>query len=138
MNGTNGIWASVCAEGAAMGHTSSCSTVVHLARLGNKRVLQKFNCQYLRQAAINATRLTTGREPHAKQLIYGKRALDLVLEKGNDKFDVAAFFGEEMPMRICTVSSITIHDLYAADKLLRPRRTVHRRNGIKNVGSHVG
>ena len=105
MNGTNGIWASVCAEGATMGHTSSCSTVVHLARLGNKRVLQKFNCQYLRQAAINVTRLTTGREPHAKQLIYGKRALDLVLEKGNDKFDVAAFFGEEMPMRICTVSS---------------------------------
>ena len=105
MNGTNGIWASVCTEGAAMGHTSSCNTIVHLARLGNKRVLQKYNCQYLRQAAINVTRLTTGREPHAKQLIYGKRALDLVLERGNDKFDMAAFFGEEMPMRICTVSS---------------------------------
>ena len=88
MNGTNGIWASVCTEGASMGYASSCNMIVHLTRLSNKRVLQKYNRQYLRQEAINVTRLTTGREPHPKQLIYGKRALDLVLEKGNDKFDI--------------------------------------------------
>ena len=88
-----------------MGHASSCNTIVNLARLGNKKVLQEYNCQYLRKAAINVTKVTTGHDPHIKQPIYGERALDLVLEVGNDNFDLAGFFGEEAPMRICTVSS---------------------------------
>ena len=60
MNGANGIWASVCLEGAVMGNAASCVTLMNLVRLGNKKVLKRYNCQYLRKAAINVTRITTG------------------------------------------------------------------------------
>jgi len=39
-NGANGIWAGICEEGAAMGHASSCLTLMNLIRLGNTKVLK--------------------------------------------------------------------------------------------------
>ena len=105
MDGANGIWASVCIEGAAMGNASSCVTILNLLRLGNKKVLKKYNCQYLRKAAINVTKLTTGILPHEKQPIYGTRALDFVYDVNPEDFDLADFFGEEAPVRITTMAS---------------------------------
>ena len=49
MDGANGLWSSICIEGAAMGNASSCVTMLHLLRLGNKKILKKYNCQYLRK-----------------------------------------------------------------------------------------
>ena len=37
-NGANGIWCGLCMEGAAMGHASSCVTIMNLIRLGNEKV----------------------------------------------------------------------------------------------------
>ena len=92
MNGGDGVWASVYTEGAAIGHACSCLIVMNLIRLGNTKVLKKYNCQYFRKAAINVTRITTGYDPPTKQPIYGERALDFVFDVGIDKFDLAEFF----------------------------------------------
>jgi hypothetical protein len=46
-----------------MGNAASCVTLMNLIRLGNKKVLKKYNCTYLRKAAINVTRITTGIDP---------------------------------------------------------------------------
>lgn len=105
MSGATGIWASVCTEGAAMGNASSCVTLMNLIRLGNKKVLKKFNCSYLRQAAINVTKITTGMEPHIKQPVYGGRALDFVFDLNPEEFDLSDFFGEHPPVRITTLAS---------------------------------
>ena len=108
MNGADGIWAGVCEEGASVGHASSTVTIMNLVRMGNKKVLEKYNCHYLRQAAVNITEITTGRPPHYRELIYGERALDLWLPGQEDsvrEFDLAKFFGEEAPNRITDVSS---------------------------------
>ena len=111
--GADGIWASVAEEGAAMGHACSSITLMNLVRMGNKIVQQKYNCTYLRTAAINITRLTTGMPPPPKQVIYGERALDLAFGFGGiaggvmkeTEFDMAEFFGEERPIRISTLAS---------------------------------
>ena len=108
MNGGDGVWASVCTEGAAVGHACSCLTVMNLIRMGNTKVLNMYNCQYFRKAAINVTRITTGYDPPIKQPIYGERALDFVFDMGNDKFNLAEFFGEETPMRISTLATPTM------------------------------
>ena len=108
MNGGDGVWASVCTEGAAIGHACSCLTVMNLIRLGNTKVLKKYNCQYFRKAAINVTRITTGYDPPTKQPIYGERALDFVFDMGIDKFDLAEFFEEETPVRISTLATPTM------------------------------
>ncbi|KAJ8051178.1 hypothetical protein HOLleu_04643 [Holothuria leucospilota] len=105
MDGADGIWASVCAEGAAMGNAPSCVTLLNLIRLGNKKVLKKFNCTYLRKAAINVTKITTGQEPHIKQPIFGARAIDFVFDLTPEEFDLASFFGEKAPVRITTMAS---------------------------------
>ena len=113
INGANGVWASLCEEGAAIGHACSAITLMNLIRMGNKKVLKKYNCVYLRTAAINITKITTGREPHPNQIVYGERAFDLSFDLGgigggrlaDGEFDMAAFFGEERPIRITTVSS---------------------------------
>ena len=113
MSGADGIWASVAEEGAAVGHACSTVTLINLIRMGNKIVQQKYNCTYLRTAAMNITRLTTGMPPAPKQVIYGERALDLAFGFGgiaggtmNDKeFDMAEFFGEERPIRLSTLAS---------------------------------
>lgn len=80
---------------------------------GNRKVLKKYNCTYLRQAAINVTMHTTGSPPHPKQPVYGARALDAVFgfggisggAGGEFEFDIAKFFGVEPPIRINTLAS---------------------------------
>ena len=113
INGANGIWASVCEEGAALGHACSTVTLMNLVRMGNKKVLKRYNCPALRDAASSVTKITTGLPPHPKQVIYGDRALDLAFDFGSiaggtvgeTDFDLAAFFGVEAPVRISTLSS---------------------------------
>ena len=113
INGANGVWASLCEEGAAMGHACSTITLMNLIRMGNKKVLKMYNCTYLRTAARNITQITTGRDPHQQQVVYGDRALDLSFDFGgigggrlaDGEFDLAAFFGEERPIRISTLAS---------------------------------
>jgi len=109
MNGADGIWAGVCEEGASVGHASSTVTIMNMVRMGNTKVLGKYNCQYLRQAAINVTQITTGKPPHYREPVYGERALDLWLPGQEDsvrEFDLAKFFGEEAPNRISDVWSV--------------------------------
>ena len=111
-NGASGVWASICEEGAAVGHASSSITLMNLVRLGNKIVQERYNCTELRRAAAEITKVTTGKAPHPKQVLYGERALDMVFELGsmgqggNGQFDVAAFFGEEPPRRMSTLASL--------------------------------
>ena len=75
INGANGVWASLCEEGAAMGHACSAITLMNLIRMGNKKVLKMYNCTYLRTAAINITKITTGREPHPKQIVVWRASI---------------------------------------------------------------
>lgn len=104
--GSNGIWASVCNEGAAMGHASSTVVLTNLIRLGNKKILKKYNCTRLRKAAIEVTKLTTTQPPHPKQVVYGSRALDLVFGFiGVGDFNLGEFFGERTTKRITTLAS---------------------------------
>ncbi|PFX23437.1 uncharacterized protein LOC111332930 [Stylophora pistillata] len=113
VNGANGIWASLCEEGAALGHACSTITLMNLVRMGNGKVLKRYNCNKLRDAASNVTEITTGLPPHPKQVIYGDRALDLAFDFGSiaggtvgeTDFDLAEFFGEDAPVRISTLAS---------------------------------
>ena len=105
MCGADGVWASTIIEGAAMGAASSTITLMNLIRLGNTKVLQEYNCQYLRQCAVNVTRITTGEDPYIKQPIYGERALDFIFDLNPDEFDMAEFFGEKPNARITTLAS---------------------------------
>ena len=105
--GADGVWASLCEEGAALGHACSTVTMMNLIRMGNEKVQQKYNCKHLRTAAYKITKLTTGKEPHPKQPIYGARACDLVFGfLGIGDFDVADFFGVEAPIRITTLATV--------------------------------
>lgn len=104
--GADGVWASLCEEGAAMGHASSTVTLVNLIRLGNKKVLEKYNCTEVRKAAIRVTEITTGKPPHPKQVVYGERALDLVFGFiGVGDFNLGDFFGEKTVNRITTLAT---------------------------------
>ena len=105
MNGCDGTWGSICTEGAALGNASTCVTMMNLIRLGNKKVLKKFNCTYLRKAAINVTKITTGEGPHLNQPVFGERSLDVVYNLTKEDFDLADFFGEEAPLRITPLAS---------------------------------
>ena len=113
VNGANGIWASVCEEGAALGHACSTVTLMNLVRMGNTKVLKRYNCTRLREVASNVTKITTGMPPHPTQVIYGARALDMAFDFGNiaggkvgeTDFNLAEFFGEEAPVRISSLSS---------------------------------
>ena len=75
--GADGVWASLCEEGAAVGHACSSVTLMNLVRLGNKKVLETYSCKEVRKAAIAVTKFTTGKPPHPRQVVYGERALDL-------------------------------------------------------------
>ena len=104
--GADGVWASLCEEGAAMGHASSSVVLMNLVRLGNKRVLETYNCKEFRKAAIEVTRITTGKAPHPKQVVYGERALDLVFGFiGVGDFNLGDFFGEKTVNRITTLAT---------------------------------
>ena len=104
--GADGVWAGLCDEGAAMGHASSTITLLNLIRMGNTKVLEKYNCTNVRKAAIEVTKLTTGKPPHPKQVVYGERALDLVFGFiGVGKFNLGDFFGEPTVNRITTLAS---------------------------------
>ena len=105
--GADGVWASICEEGAAVGHASSSVTMMNLVRMGNTKILKKYNCTYLRKAAIAVTKITTGVLPHPKQVVYGGRAVDLVFGfLGVGDFDMAEFFGEETTNRITTLATV--------------------------------
>ena len=57
-SGSDGVWASLCEEGGAMGHACSSVTLINLVRFGNKKVLQKYNCTKVRNAAKKITQIT--------------------------------------------------------------------------------
>jgi hypothetical protein len=104
--GADGVWASLCEEGAALGHACSSVTMMNLVRMGNTKVQKKYKCTELRKAAMAVTQITTGLPPHPKQPVYGKRAVDLVFGfLGVGDFDLAAFFGEPAPIRITTLAT---------------------------------
>ena len=104
--GADGVWASLCEEGAAMGHACSSVTMMNLIRLGNTKILEKYNCLQLRNAAKEVTRITTGKPPHPKQVLYGERATDLVFGfLGVGDFDLAEFFGVETPNRMTSLAT---------------------------------
>ena len=111
VNGATGIWASLCEEGAAMGHASSTITLMNMIRMGNRKVLEQYKgCVKLREAAQNVTMITTGLPPHPKQPVYGERALDMVFGMPNfapDKKEpsMAEFFGEKPVIRVTTLAS---------------------------------
>ena len=110
---------------------------MNLVRLGNKNVLQQYNCTYLRKAAQEITTITTGLDSGHRQVVYGERALDLVFGMPNfllnkNEFDLAEFFGEEPPLRMTTLASPQM----IAEKLRRvfgedPQFTEERGNRMK-------
>lgn len=151
INGATGIWASLCEEGAAVGHACSTITLMNMIRMGNKRVLKQYNCTELRRAAQNITKLTTGNDPHPKQPIYGERALDVVFNMGGmggmestgskgismpEQRDgcMAEFFGEKPVARITTLSTPQmivdrLKDMFGED----PQFTVERAQEMLKV-----
>ena len=105
-SGADGVWAGLCMEGAAMGHACSTVTMMNLVRMGNQKILEKYDCTELRDAAIQVTKLTTGKKPDPKQCVYGERAADLVFGfLGIGNFDLAKFFGIETPNRITSLAT---------------------------------
>ena len=107
-NGANGVWASLCEEGAAVGHASSTVTTMNLVRLGNTKVLERYNVVEMREAAREVTKITTTHYPHARQVLYGNRALDMVFGFPVHvvrSFDLAKFFGVKPVNRINTLAS---------------------------------
>lgn len=104
--GSDGVWASLCNEGAAMGHASSTVTLTNLIRLGNSKVLKQYYCENFRKAAIEVTALTTTKPPHPKQCVYGGRALDLVFGfLGVGDFNLGEFFNERTENRMTTLAT---------------------------------
>ena len=107
-NGANGVWCSICDEGAAVGHASSVVTAMNLVRFGNTKILKRYDCAQMRQAAREVTRITTGKYPHPRQVLYGDRALDMVFGfpvQVVRSFDLATFFGVTPVNRISTLAS---------------------------------
>merc|ERR1712002_1008264 len=98
-------------EGAAMGHADTCTALLNLIRLGNTKVQEAYNCQFLRKAATKTTKITTGLKPAPRQPIYGPRALDLVFgflfsdptQQGG--FNLAEFFGMKQEVRISNMAN---------------------------------
>ena len=110
-SGANGIWAGICEEGAAMGHASSCLTIMNLIRLGNTKVLEKYNCKALRDCAIRLTEIVTGELPPPKTVVIGERAMDRVFgfpqfdPEVMEGFNLQEFFGAEETIRITTMAN---------------------------------
>ena len=85
--------------------------LTNLARLGNIRVQKDCNSQKMRIAAIEITRLCTGRDPPPRTELYGARALDAVLGSNCVTSDmwsdisVASLLGVDPPVRVTTMTS---------------------------------
>ncbi|GBG33169.1 Hypothetical Protein FCC1311_093932 [Hondaea fermentalgiana] len=110
--GATGVWCGIPDEGAAVGHACSCVLLTNLARLGNTRVLERYNFPALREAAIEITRLITDEPPHPRTEVYGARALDVIFEginTANDplakNFDVNTLFQVPVQTRISTMAT---------------------------------
>ena len=108
--GATGIWCAIPEEGAALGHASSCMTIMNLIRLGNWKVQLKYKCTELRKAAAAITEIVSGKPVQPKQPVYGARAVDQVFGLGGmggdgSGFDIAEFFGIEKTKRITTLAS---------------------------------
>jgi len=153
--GANGIWTGMPNEGAAMGAAGSTVTILNLIRLGNTKVQERWNCSYMREAAINITRLSTGKDPHPKQPVYGARSLDLVFGLGDasvTKFNFADFVGLKNEVRITTLASAEmiltkLKDCFGEDEqftlqlasVMKEKLLENLRNGRKEeANSHVG
>ena len=65
-SGADGVWASLCEEGGAMGHACSSVTFMNLMRVVNKKVLQKYNCTNVRNATKKITQIPTAGEIHVR------------------------------------------------------------------------
>ena len=63
-SGAGGVWASLCEESGAMNHACSSVTLMNLVHLGNKKVLQKYNCTNVRNAAKKITQIPIAGELH--------------------------------------------------------------------------
>ena len=119
--GGDGIWSSICEEGAAMGHACSAVTLANLARLGNKDVVTRYSTKHLASAARVVMLAVTNKPVAARQLVYGPKAVEAVLRfsgigggtrdptldfDGNavideiDHFTLAEFLGVEDPRPI--------------------------------------
>jgi len=110
--GCDGMWAGICEEGAYVGAASSCVAITNLIRLGNKKVLKKFNCKMLRDAAINVTKITTGVPPLGRQVVYGSRAIEFVVNLNDEEFDMAGFYGEKRVVRMSTLATAEMVQLH--------------------------
>ena len=147
-SGSDGMWAGVCDEGGAVGHCPTTTAMLNLIRHGNTKIQEKYpNFEKNgRNAAIQVTKLTTGYDPHPKQIIYGERATDLVFGSlGVGDFDVAKFFGYTAPNRITTIATneMIVQQLkdYFGDneqftnklaQQMRLQMVEDLRNGVKN------
>ena len=111
INGADGIWASLTNIGAAYGHASSTITLMNLIRLGNEKVMERYNGKALRHAANRVQEITTGKPAPEMQAVFGSKVLDAVFDwngiaggyvKG--EMDLAEFFDEPPNIRISTTA----------------------------------
>ncbi|XP_033106326.1 uncharacterized protein LOC117108423 [Anneissia japonica] len=126
-SGATGMWAGLCIEGASLGHADTCTAILNLIRLGNKAVQKQYNCNYLRDAAINVTKAVTGGvKPNPKQPVYGDRATDMVYgfifsdPTAQDGFDMAEFLGVKSEVRITNMANdemilLKLEDVFGED-----------------------
>lgn len=104
--GCTGIWCAVCEEGGGIGHASSITTLVNLARLGNEKVLKKYNLGEIHMAAIKVTKIATGQLPFPRTEVFGARALDQLFPAGggmgerDDQKGLADYIGSKEVPRI--------------------------------------
>ncbi len=110
-NGATGIWCGVSREGAAVGHCCSAVTLANLHRLGNEHVARTYNLPAVRAAAVEVTRITTGRDPPDHEEVYGARAMDVVFDDSGgmggatQQLEVAAAMGATVRNRVTMFTS---------------------------------
>ncbi len=127
--GANGVWACICEEGVGVGHASLIVTIMNLMRMGNEKIKSAYNCRYLRDAAINITKITTGRKPYPKHIVYGDHALDMTVDflgKPSEPtclhdLNIAKFFGLKAPKQLSTSTSTKVvleklRDMFGEDE----------------------
>ena len=137
-NGVDGIWASLCLEGGSVGHACSSIALTNLLRLGNRIVPKRYNCSELRKAAIEVTTETTGMLPKPSQVVYGQRALDVVLDfeqpAKEDNINIITFLGEKPIVRLsCTSSYSMIQDQLVNVFGPNPQFTIERAEKMHKV-----